>query len=262
MTALFAQATPETTKTFLEKLPDILKAVASNPLGYGALILIVVAILAAFLFGKAQQKARLTAFALVIVCGLIFCGFVVYTYTRPPSQDSDKSTNQPTVLPPNVSVTDCKVVGHVYNDDVVPASGLQNVKLAYRALGQTNGQLITVTTTGPDGTFRFNCTQINPEDFPIHLRATYQNHVVESEDTLFFGENTDVNLYISPRAISNHYRLNAQVLQISSGQLFKSNFAVMTNALKPGPVAPGNLLTIPKNMRIQKAKTGVVNINK
>lgn len=236
---MIAQASPEVAKSLIDRLPDILKSVAGNPLGFAALMLLILSVVAVYLFrsSKSKDKIKLIAFGTVAVCCMLLAAMVVHQVNKPPTANP-------------IFVTDCKVAGHVYDGDARPAVGIQNVRLSYIAYATTNVQPLQVATTGPDGAFQFTCSQIKQDAFPIRLRALYRNMAVESEDALFFGENPSVNLYLSPTMISNHYRANKQVLRLSSAQLLQKNFTALTNATKPPQTPVGNVLTVPKGVKL------------
>jgi len=239
---MLAQISDETARSFIERLPEILRAAATNPLGLVALIVLVLGIVVAVLFWKSHNdKVKLGALGLIVMSILVLSILVILDWKGGGGE-----------------VFACKVKGFVYNEDVTPAVGMQNVRLAYVASNPTNSPSLQIATTGPDGHFSFDCTQIKPEAFPIHLRATFTwlgaSHSVESEDALFFAENTDVNLYISPRAVSNHYRINPAIMRIGTSQLFRKNYAVLTNLAAPARFPTNGVLAVPSNVRIDSLK--------
>src|SRR6266446_6297987 len=105
---MFAQASPDTAKTFIEKLPDILRAAATNPLAFVALIVLALAILVFFLFKKTNARIKLTALCVMVGCVLVLGIVVIYKWQAP-----------------SVASGSCKVTGFVYNADQTPAVGLQ-----------------------------------------------------------------------------------------------------------------------------------------
>jgi len=236
---MLAQATGDTAKTFIEKLPEILRAAATNPLSFVALVVLALAILVYFLFRKSNEKIKLMALCVMVGCVLVL-GIVVI---------SKWDTPQP---PPPAPVVSCKVNGFVYNADVNPAVGLQAVKLSYIASGPANATPVSVATTSPNGHFYFDCSKIAPDAFPIHLRASHAGQIVESEDALVFADNAEVNLYISPRAVSNHYRLTADIMRIPSAQLLRNNFVPVTNLTTAVKLNTKTVATVPKNVRLSR----------
>ena len=76
--------------------------------------------------------------------------------------------------------------------------------------------------------------------------------IVELEDSLFFGENPDVNIYVSPPVLSNHYRSATNTLRVSSLKFLKSNFTVLTNTAKQLNVPINSIMTVPQNVLIKK----------
>jgi hypothetical protein len=157
--------------------------------------------------------------------------------------------------PPPGPTASCKVTGCVYNEDLTPAIGVQRVRLAYVAANAA-ADAVPVATSGPDGAFSFNCSQIKADAFPIHLRATFPaaggDRSVESEDQLVFGENANVNLYVSLRAVSNHYRVSSTMLRIPSAQLLKMNFTTVTNNAAPAAPSTNKVAVIPKSARVSR----------
>ncbi len=243
--AMLAQVSGETARGFIERLPDILRAAATNPLGLVALIVLSFSLLAFFLFKNSRDKIKLTVLYVVAGCVLVLAVLVIHQW------------NERSVNTGGGAATACNVSGYVYNEDIVPAAGMQNVKLAYVAASPANSPPVQIATTSPNGHFSFNCSQINPDAFPIHLRAAYSGSgastVIESDDTLLFGENTEVNLYVSPRAVSNHYRLNNEIMRIPSNQLLRNNYSTLTDAAAATARLPTNgVVAIPKNVRIPK----------
>ncbi len=233
---MLAQVPEETAKSFIERVPDIIHAAATNPLGLVALIVLVLGMLAFFLFRNTNAKIKLSALVVVAVCVVMLALVAIH--------ESGKT-------PP---IAACEVSGFVYNEDLTPAVGMQKVRLAYLAASPASSKPVPVATTGPQGNFRFNCSQIKAEAFPIHLRATFSatggDQSIESDDQLVFGENQDVNLYVSPRAISNHYRLSKEVMRIPSAQLFRRNFVTVTNAATTARFSTNKITVIPRSVRI------------
>ena len=242
---MLAQVTEETAKSFIERVPDIIRAAATNPLGLVALIVLCFAILAFFMFQKAKPKMKLAALGVVAFSVIVLALLAIRESGRTPSPS-----------PGPTPVGTCKVVGCVYNEDFNPAKGLQKVKLAYIAASPADSKPVQVATTGPDGSFSFICSQIKPDAFPIHLRATLATprgeHSVESEDQLVFGENQNVSLYLSPRAISNHYRLTKDIYRVSSAELFKRDMITVTNAVVPAKLASNKVTVIPRTANVPK----------
>lgn len=237
---MFAQVSEETARTFIERVPEIIRAAATNPLGLVALIVLMLGILVYFLFKKASSKIKLYALLVIAVCVVVLALVAI------------RESGQP---PPPKPVASCKVSGFVYNEDVTPAVGLQKVRLAYIAANAGSSESVPVATTAPDGSFSFNCSQIQEEAFPIHLRATFAarggEQSIESEDQLVFGENASVNLYLSPRAVSNHYRVSHEILKIPSRQLLRQNFTSVTNAA-PAALSANKVAVIPRTVRLPK----------
>jgi hypothetical protein len=237
---MLAQISEETAKSFIERVPDIIRAAATNPLGLVALIVLSLGILVFFLFRKANAKIKLGALGVVAFCVVVLALVAIRESRHAPS----------------AVLLSCKVSGFVYNGDLTPAVGLQKVRLAYVAANPANSDPVPVATTGPDGSFHFNCSQIKAEAFPIHLRATFSAagtaKGIESEDQLVFGENLNVNLYVSPRAVSNHYRVSKEILRIPSTELFRRDFIAVTNAAAPAVLSTNKVTVIPRSMRISK----------
>jgi hypothetical protein len=233
---MLAQVDPETAKSFIERVPEIIRAAATNPLALVALIVLVFGILASFLFRKASGKIKLIALGVIAICVVVLALVAIQESGKPPA------------------VGPCKVGGFVYNEDVTPAIGLQKVKVGYVAATPANSQPVQVATSGPDGKFSFNCSQINSDAFPIHLRATFSSagreYAIESEDKLVFGENQDVNLYLSLRSISNHYRLSKETMRIPSAELFKRNFVTVTNPATNMRLSTNKIAAIPRTAHI------------
>jgi hypothetical protein len=251
---VLAQVSDEAARSFIERLPDILRAAATNPLSLVALIVLVLTLFSLFFFKGSREKNKLTVLRTIIGCVLVLALVVIYQWNRSPAKDKTPGGDQPVGGTDNREPRDCKVSGYVYNEDTNPAGGIQNVKLAYRASSPTNSPPVQVATTSPNGHFSFNCSQIKVDAFPIHLRATFlwsgANQVIESDDTLLFGENTDVNLYVSPRAVSNHYRLNKEVMRVSSAQLLRNNYSPLKDST--GRLPTNGVVTIPKATRISR----------
>jgi hypothetical protein len=235
---MFAQVSEETAKSFLDRVPDIIRAAATNPLGLVALIVLVLGILAYFLLRNTKAKIKLSALVVVAVCVVVLALVAI--------RESGRMT----------TAAGCKVSGFVYNEDPTPAVGLQNVRLAFLAAHPANPRPVSVATTAPDGSFSFNCSQIRAEAFPIHLQASFSMagnvRIIESEDQLVFGENQEVNLYVSLRAISNHYRLSKEIMRVPSAQLFRHNFVTVTNAATTARASTNKLLAIPRSVRLPK----------
>lgn len=256
---MFAQVSEESTKSFIEKVPDIIRAAASNPLGLVALIVLVFGILAYFLFRNTNAKIKLSALALVALCVVTLAVVAIH--------ESGKTGDPPkgSVSGTTPSVASCKVSGSVYNEDLVPAVGLQQVKLAYVTVTPANSPPVPVATTGPDGRFSFNCSQIKPEAFPIHLRATFSaggtQQSIESEDQLVLGENLNVNVYVSPRATANHYRVSTEILRIPSAQLFRHDFVTVTNAAATARRETNHVVAIPRSVRLPKETISRLRMN-
>jgi hypothetical protein len=243
--SMLAQVSEDTAKSFIDRVPDIIRAAATNPLGLVALIVLCFAILIFFMFKKSNQKIKLSALVVVVVSVMVLA-FVAINAKPPPADPTTTGTG----------FDACKVNGFVYNDDLTPAIGLQKVKLAYVTALPTNSLPVPVATTGPDGSFSFNCSQIKADAFPIHLRATVagpgRNHSIESEDQLVFGENPKVVLYLSPRAISNHYRLSKEIYRVPSSELFKANTISLTNAATTKTIPTNKIAVIPRAVQLPK----------
>lgn len=257
---MLAQASPETAKSFFERLPDILKAVAENPLGFVALIVMVLAIFAAVMFGKSNLKFRFYAFVMVVVSTLGLGVLVVFeagkTKTVAPVEKPGQTNPVAVVEPPK----DCHVEGHVYNADVDPAKGMQNVQLSYLSANAAAPQPVPIARSAPDGHFSFNCQQIKSEDFPIRLRLVWKSadgheRVCDSEDALLFGSNNDFNLYVSPGEVANHFKQSTNVFNLSSAKLFHNNFKAMTTVTN-NRAAINSILTVPATQKIRRIPIG------
>jgi hypothetical protein len=246
--SMLAQVSEDTAKSFIERVPDIIRAAATNPLGLVALIVLCFAILVFFLFKKSNAKIKLTALAMVVVSVIVLA--LVAMHESGPTPGPGPS---PT---PSPATDSCKVNGFVFNDDFNPAPGLQKVKLSYVTAVPTNSTPVQVATTGPDGSFSFNCSQIKPDAFPIHLQATMTTpngvRSIESEDQLVFGENPKVVLYLSPRAISNHYRLSKEIYRVPSAQLFKSGTTTVTDPATTTKIPTNKIAVIPRAVVLPK----------
>lgn len=259
---MLAQGSPETAKTFIERLPDILKAVAENPLGFVALIIMVLAVFAAVMFGKSNVKFRFYAFVMVVVCALGLGLLVVLEAgkTKPamPAAGNAGLTNPVVVVEPP---KECQVEGHVYNADKDPAVGIQNVLLSYVSATAATAQPVPIARSAPDGHFSFNCEQIKPEHFPIRLRLVWktvdgQERVCDTEDALLFGSNREFNLYVSPGEVATHFKQSTNVFRLTSAKLFQNNFRAMTTATN-NHAAINSILTVPANQKIRRIPIGI-----
>src|SRR5262245_23213084 len=107
----------DTTKTFIERLPEIISAAAANPLGLVALIVICFGLLAFFMFKNTNAKMKLGALA-VVVGGVMTLAFVAIINPGKGSTDEKKEepvknngkTPDGAPLNPN-----CMVKGSVFN---------------------------------------------------------------------------------------------------------------------------------------------------
>lgn len=253
---MLAQASPETAKNFLERLPDILKAVAENPLGFVALIVMVLAIFAAVMFGKSNLKFRFYAFVMVVVSTLGLGVLVVFEAGKTKHLVAGKNPVKEEAVPVVEPPRDCRVEGHVYNADKDPAVGMQNVQLSYVCANASIQPPVKIARSAPDGHFSFNCTQIKPEDFPIRLRLIWktvdgQERVCDTEDALLFGSNNDFNLYVSPGEVANHFKQSTNVFSLSSAKLFHNNFKAMTTVTN-NRAAINSILTVPATQKIRR----------
>jgi hypothetical protein len=208
-----------------------------------ALIVISFGLLAFFMFRKSKATIKLGALALVMG-GVMALAFVAMKESRrepplPPKEKTDLNAGNP----------NCMVNGAVFNSDDNPATGLQEVKLAYV---KADASPVQVATTDPLGKFSFNCSQIKPEVFPIHLRATIKNgQSVESEDQLAFGENPALNIYISLKALAQHYQKSKAILRLPSEVLFHDNKLTVVTPdqikVRPGTRFPSTEIIVAPN---------------
>ena len=160
---MLAQVSDETAKSFFERVPDIIRAAATSPLGLVALIVLSFGILVFFMFRKANAKIKLVALGVVAASVVVLALVAIQMSGRTPASapPGPSTSGQGTAG----STASCKVSGFVYNEDVTPATGLQKVRLSYVAASQVNPQPVPVATTAPDGSFIFNCSQIKPDAF-------------------------------------------------------------------------------------------------
>jgi hypothetical protein len=252
---MLAQVSEETARTFIERLPDIIRAAATNPLGLVALIVMVLSIVAVCLFRGSTGQFKLSAFALVGVCVVTLSLVAMHEYgkSNEPVKKPDPGSGAGTGGSEPAGT--CTVSGTVFNEDLHPAIGLQQVKLAYVTAAPASSQPVQVATTAPDGKFSFNCSKIKPDAFPIHLRATFAagsvQRTIESDDQLVFGENQNVNVYLSPRATSNYYHFNAELMRIPSSQLFRKDFVTVTNAAT-ARASTNHILVVPRSVPLSR----------
>ena len=168
----------------------------------------------------------LTAIASLIaaIAGLL----ATFQHFNSGSEDSKSSNNPPSVMndPSSNNTPICQISGVVYNYDKLPAAvGLGDIKIAYITASKPNLP-IHMKTTGPDGSFSFNCPLIDSSDFPLHLQMTYswngQNQIVQWDDPIYAGNNTEP-LYLSLHDITNWHRINVSLMHVNRAALLKKN---------------------------------------
>jgi len=226
---------------FIEHLPDILRAAATNILSLIALLALVLAILAYFFFKDARDKIKLVVWCVLAVCVLVF-GIQVVRESNNHEGESGGETN----------AYPCTVAGFVYNEDAQPLAGMPNVNLAYIPHAPPDAEPVPIATTGPKGDFSFICSHVRQDEFPIILQMTYawsgRKQIVQSEDRIFFTGNNNMNLYLSAHAITNWNRTNRSALMISSHKLTRGAATAM--AANQALLPTNGILTVPKSYRV------------
>jgi hypothetical protein len=154
------------------------------------------------------------------------------------------------------ATTHCEVSGFVYNLDTPSLAGLPNVELAYIPSAPTNASPVRITTTSPTGKFSFDCDHISMNEFPIHLQMIYswpgKNQIVQSDDQIFIAGNSEMNLYLSPRDITNWHRLNNAVLHVSSAKLLQGKFSTLTATGSAARLPTNGVAVVPKSVHLPK----------
>ena len=252
---MLAQASADVAKGFIEQLPEILRAAATNPLGLVALIVLALSVLAYFLFKNSRDKTKLIVLCVIVGCVFVLAVLVVHkAATLTDGSDragKNHATNDETSPGTRGTATaaPCKVGGFVYNLDVEPSRGMPDVRLAYLPSVPTNSPAVPITTTSPNGRFSFDCSHIQPDQFPIHLQMTYSwpsgSQIVQSEDRVFVAGNSEMNLYLSPRQITNWHLVNRTVLRVSSAQLLRNNFTTLTATGRTARLPTSGVVAVP-----------------